>query len=102
MTDVNQQASVYCVLRVDPLTGFAEPDGVPTALVRYLNGVVVDVLLDGSDNFFTNPKFLTSGSLSNLLLIYNTISNEFEPIFAVTSEYIAIATAIRDLVIPSG
>ena len=51
MTDVNQQASVYCVLRVDPLTGFAEPDGVPTALVRYLNGVVVDVLLDGSDNF---------------------------------------------------
>ncbi len=102
-----QRAGVYRGPLVDPLTGLADPAGVPSVLVGDLDGVGVGgdcpagIPLDG---VIPDPTILAAvGANANCFSFANTIPAGFVPRFGGDNEDIAFAVGLRgDLDIGNG
>lgn len=103
----SQRGGVYAGPLVDPLTGFADPDGVPSVLVGDLDGLGVgDACIAGIplDGVIPNADLFAQVSASdNCFSFLETIPAGFVPRFGGTNEDMAFTVGVRgDLDIGTG
>jgi len=98
----NQRGGVYRGPTVDPLTGLADPNGVPSVLVGDLDGGTscIDGIpipqVNGADGAIPDPVFLADVTAdANCFSFIETIPGGFVPRFGGDNEDISFALGVR-------